>query len=127
MQCVTPNGPPTALDTYYHNRVRGMLLERSPRSYLSDQYTSTTLLAPSLAPIVSKSKVTDGIQQVLSTRVCSDVVHALGVPDYKYPSYGEEAIMKELQKEHPNFEKVTGWKMSSAYKEMPKNLTEEVQ
>lgn len=50
-----------------------------------------------------------------------------GVPDFEYPSLGQEAIMQELEKKYPDFEKRTGWRLDSEYKEqMPEDLAKDV-
>lgn len=50
-----------------------------------------------------------------------------GVPDYKYPSLDQGAIMAELEKKYPDFEKRTGWRLDSEYKEeIPEALAKEV-
>lgn len=52
---------------------------------------------------------------------------AAGIPNFEYPSLGQEAIMEELEKKYPDFEKRTGWRLDSAYKEeMPEDLAQEV-
>ncbi|CAN0201007.1 unnamed protein product [Ectocarpus fasciculatus] len=51
----------------------------------------------------------------------------IGVPDYHYPSLGQEDIMAELEKKYPDFEKRTGWRLDSAYKEeIPEALATEI-
>lgn len=53
--------------------------------------------------------------------------HLSGISDFEYPALGQEAIMAELEKIYPDFEKRTGWRLDSAYKEeMPADLAEEV-
>lgn len=50
-----------------------------------------------------------------------------GVPDHKYPSLDEGAIMAELEKKYPDFEKRTGWRLNTAYKDpIPEALEKEV-
>ncbi|CAM9207184.1 unnamed protein product [Laminaria digitata] len=51
----------------------------------------------------------------------------IGISDYEYSSLGQEAIMEELEKKYPDFEKRTGWRLDSAYKEeMPEDLAQEM-
>ncbi|CAM9310111.1 unnamed protein product [Scytosiphon promiscuus] len=51
----------------------------------------------------------------------------IGVPDYRYPSLDQGAIMAELEKKYPDFEKRTGWRLDSEYKaEMPEELANEI-
>lgn len=50
-----------------------------------------------------------------------------GVPDFEYPSLDQGAIMAELEKKYPDFEKRTGWRLDSAYKkQIPADLEKEV-
>lgn len=50
-----------------------------------------------------------------------------GIPDFNYENIGQAAIMEELEKKYPDFEKRTGWRLDSSYKkEMPENLAKEV-
>lgn len=49
-----------------------------------------------------------------------------GISNFEYASLGQEAIMAELDKKYPDFEKRTGWRLDSAYKEMPEDLAQEV-
>lgn len=50
-----------------------------------------------------------------------------GVPAYEYPALKQEDIMAELEKKYPDFEKRTGWRLDSEYKEtMPEDLEKEV-
>ena len=56
-----------------------------------------------------------------TTKPCS------GVPDYKYPALDQGTIMAELEKKYPDFEKRTGWRLDSEYKEeIPEALAKEV-
>lgn len=50
-----------------------------------------------------------------------------GVPAFEYPALKQEDIMAELEKKYPDFEKRTGWRLDSEYKEtMPEDLEKEV-
>lgn len=49
-----------------------------------------------------------------------------GVPEFSYPSLDQEIIMQELNKKYPDFEKKTGWRLDSEYKEMPEALAHDV-
>eukprot|EP00904_Undaria_pinnatifida_P004715 jgi/Undpi1/14244/HiC_scaffold_9.g03893.m1 len=51
----------------------------------------------------------------------------IGISEFEYPSLGQDAIMEELEKKYPDFEKRTGWRLDSAYKEeMPEDLAKEL-
>lgn len=51
---------------------------------------------------------------------------ATGVPEFEYLALGQDAIHQELQNKYPDFEKRTGWRLDSQYKEMPEQLAEDV-
>lgn len=49
------------------------------------------------------------------------------MPDYEYPALDQGAIMAELEKKYPDFEKRTGWRLDSEYSsEIPEDLAKEV-
>lgn len=51
----------------------------------------------------------------------------IGVPPFTYPSLKQDDIMKELNTKYPDFEKRTGWRLDSHYKEeMPPELADAV-
>lgn len=57
---------------------------------------------------------------------CRSTEYPSGVPDYEYPSLDQAAIMAELEKKYPDFEKRTGWRLDSEYKEeIPEALANE--
>lgn len=64
---------------------------------------------------------------LLYCRVGVEFDQTSGVPDYEYPALDQGTIMAELEKKYPDFEKRTGWRLDSEYKEeIPEALAKEV-